>query len=108
MAALSLQTSRENLMFVTAHPSMDALVLKKEDRSLDNYRPVWRNWSTIDHEHEDQGEAIYKAACRLANFDRSEVAKHTWQDGHNIEWNNVEKLETATGSISKPQRKLLA
>ena len=43
----------------------------------------------------------HKAACRLANFERSAVAEHAWQDGHNIEWDNVEILDTATGSISR-------
>ena len=37
----------------------------------------------------------HKAACRLAAFDRSAVAKHAWQEGHEIEWNDVEILDTA-------------
>ena len=43
----------------------------------------------------------HKAACRLANFERSAVTEHAWQDGHNIEWDNVEILDTTTGSISR-------
>ena len=38
----------------------------------------------------------HKAACRLVNFDRSAVAEHAWKDGHVIEWNEVEVLDTAT------------
>ena len=36
----------------------------------------------------------HKAACRLAAFDRSAVAKHARQVGHEIEWNDVEILDT--------------
>ena len=42
----------------------------------------------------------HKAACRLGNCERSAVAEHAWQDGHSIEWDNVEILDTATGVIS--------
>ena len=38
----------------------------------------------------------HKAACRLANFDRSAVAEHAWKDGHVIVWDHVEILDTAT------------
>ena len=37
----------------------------------------------------------HKAACRLAAFDRSAVAEHAWQEGHEITWNDVEILDTA-------------
>ena len=37
----------------------------------------------------------HKAACRLATFDRSVVAEHAWQEDHEIEWNDVEILDTA-------------
>ena len=43
----------------------------------------------------------HKAACPLANFERSAVAEHAWQDGHSIEWDNIEILDTATGSVSR-------
>lgn len=43
----------------------------------------------------------HKAACWLANFERSAVAEYAWQDGCNIEWDNVEILDTAMGSISR-------
>ena len=46
-----------------------------------------RNLTTRVKEH--------KAAYRLAAFDRSAVAKHAWQEGHEIEWNDVEILDTA-------------
>ena len=38
----------------------------------------------------------HKAACRLAAFDQSVVAQHAWQAGHEIQWNDVEILDTAT------------
>ena len=38
----------------------------------------------------------HKAACRLAKFERSAVAEHAWKDGHVIEWDQVEVLDTAT------------
>ena len=37
----------------------------------------------------------HKSACRLTTFKRSMVAEHAWQEGHEIEWNNVEILVTA-------------
>ena len=37
----------------------------------------------------------HKAACKLAAFDRSAVAEHAWQEGHEINWNDVEILDTA-------------
>ena len=37
----------------------------------------------------------HKAACRLAAFDRSVVAENAWQEGHEIDWNDVEILDTA-------------
>ena len=36
----------------------------------------------------------HKAACRHTTFNRSVVAEHTWQEGHEIEWNDVEILDT--------------
>ena len=39
----------------------------------------------------------HKTACRLAAFERSAVAEHTWQAGHEIEWDDIEILDTATG-----------
>ena len=36
----------------------------------------------------------HKAACRLTTFERSAVAEHAWQGGHEIEWNDVEILDT--------------
>ena len=38
----------------------------------------------------------HKAACRLANFEKSAVAEHAWQDGHIIEWDQVTILDTAS------------
>lgn len=38
----------------------------------------------------------HRAACRLAAFERSAVAEHAWQAGHEIEWDDVEILDTAT------------
>ena len=49
----------------------------------------------------------HKAACRLANFKRSAVAEHTWQDGHSIDWDSVEILDTATGYISRRTKEAL-
>ena len=37
----------------------------------------------------------HKAACRLGAFERSAVAEHAWQEGHEIDWNDVEILDTA-------------
>ena len=37
----------------------------------------------------------HKAACRLGAFERSAVAEHAWQEGHEINWNDVEILDTA-------------
>ena len=37
----------------------------------------------------------HKAACRLANFVKSAVAEHAWQEGHIIEWDQVTILDTA-------------
>ena len=37
----------------------------------------------------------HKPACRLGAFERSAVAKHAWQEGHEIDWNDVEILDTA-------------
>ena len=45
----------------------------------------------------------HKAACRLAKFDRSAVAEHAWKDGHIIEWDQVEVLDTVT---DKHQRRV--
>ena len=45
----------------------------------------------------------HKRASRLANFERSAVAEHTWQDGYSIEWDNVEILDMA---IADAQKKL--
>ena len=38
----------------------------------------------------------HKAACRLAAFERSAVAEHVWQAGHEIKWDDVEILNTET------------
>ena len=38
----------------------------------------------------------HKAACRLAAFERSAVAEYAWQAGHEIEWDDVEMLDTVT------------
>ena len=38
----------------------------------------------------------HKAACRLAAFERSAVAEYAWQASHEIEWDDVEILDTAT------------
>ena len=38
----------------------------------------------------------HKAACRLAAVERSAVAEHAWQDGHETEWDDAEILDTAT------------
>ena len=38
----------------------------------------------------------HKAACRLANFVKSAVAEHAWQEGHIIEWDQVTILDTAS------------
>ena len=38
----------------------------------------------------------HKAACKLANFDRSAVAEYAWKDGHVIEWDQVDILDTST------------
>jgi hypothetical protein len=37
----------------------------------------------------------HKAACRLAAFERSVVAEHAWQDGHKINWDDVEIIDKA-------------
>ena len=37
----------------------------------------------------------HKAACRLGAFKRSTNAEHAWQQGHEINWNDVEILDTA-------------
>ena len=37
----------------------------------------------------------HKAACRLGAFERSAVAEHAWQEGHEINWDDVEILDTA-------------
>lgn len=42
----------------------------------------------------------HKAAYRLRNDERSAVAEHIWQNGHNIEW-DVKILDTAMGVISQ-------
>ena len=34
--------------------------------------------------------------CPISFFDRSAMAEHAWKDGHVIEWNEVEVLDTAT------------
>ena len=49
----------------------------------------------------------HKAACRLRKFERSAIAEHTWQDGHSIEWDNAEILDTATGFISRCTKEAL-
>ena len=49
----------------------------------------------------------HKAACRLGKFERSAVAEHAWQDGHSIEWDNAEILDTATGFISRRTKEAL-
>ena len=36
----------------------------------------------------------HKAACRLARFEKSAVAEHAWLDGHIIEWDQMEILDT--------------
>ena len=37
----------------------------------------------------------HKAACRLAAFDRYAIVEHAWQEGHKIERNDVEIVDTA-------------
>ena len=37
----------------------------------------------------------HKAACRLTAFERSAVAEHAWQEGHEINWDDVEILDKA-------------
>ena len=37
----------------------------------------------------------HKAVCRLAKFETSAVAEHAWMDGHVIEWDQVQILDTA-------------
>ena len=37
----------------------------------------------------------HKAACRLAKFEKLAVAEHAWMDGHIIEWDQVEILDTS-------------
>ena len=37
----------------------------------------------------------HKAACRLATFERSAVAQHAWQEGHEINWDDVDILDNA-------------
>ena len=49
----------------------------------------------------------HKAACRLGNCERSAVTEHAWQDGHSIEWDNVEILDAATGFISRRTKEAL-
>ena len=39
---------------------------------------------------------VHKAACRLAAFERSTIAEHAWQVGHEMEWDDVEILDAAT------------
>ena len=37
----------------------------------------------------------HKAACRLASFEESAVVEHAWQDGHCVNWEDAEVLDTA-------------
>ena len=37
----------------------------------------------------------HKTACRLAAFEKSAVGEHAWQDGHCINWEDAEILDTA-------------
>ena len=61
--------------------------------------PVWRETGITTNTRVKE----HKAACRLANFERSAVAEHVWKDGHVIEWDDVEVLDMAT---DKRQRRV--
>ena len=37
----------------------------------------------------------HKAVCRLGAFERSAVVEHTWQEGHEIDWKDMEIIDTA-------------
>ena len=43
----------------------------------------------------------HKRACRLAKFESSAVAEHAWQDGHVIEWDQVEIVDTAASTSER-------
>ena len=43
----------------------------------------------------------HKRACRLAKFESSAVAEHAWQDGHIIEWDQVEIVDTAASTSER-------
>ena len=49
----------------------------------------------------------HKAGCRLAHFERSAVAEHAWQAGHEIEQDDVEILHVDT-AIDLQKRKVKA
>ena len=49
----------------------------------------------------------HKAACRLANFEKSAVAKHAWQDRHIIEWDQVMILDTASDQRERQTKEAL-
>ena len=37
----------------------------------------------------------HKADCKHARFERSAIAEHAWQDGHSIDWENVQVVDVA-------------
>ena len=48
-----------------------------------------------------------KAACRLGAFEKSAVAEHAWQEGHEIEWNDMEILDTTKNLHERKVRESL-
>ena len=49
----------------------------------------------IDCECGDYYIGEHKADCKHARFERSAVAEHAWQDGHSIDWENVQVVDVA-------------
>ena len=49
----------------------------------------------------------HKVAYRLAKFESSAVAEHTWLDRHIIEWDQVEIVDTATSTSERLVKKAI-
>lgn len=48
----------------------------------------------------------HKAACRFAAFERSAVAEHAWQAGHEIEWDDVEITRHSNRSTGEESERI--
>ena len=56
---------------------------------------MWRFLYWRDEENLDNQAKRVQGCRQTAAFGRSVVVEHAWQEGHEINWNDVEILDTA-------------